>query len=72
MQNIASCAPLLVFQLIAFGLPLQIVKTTAFQPTFFPPGNPFKFSSGGIGLCAVNLGLPIIGLLLLVTLHDSL
>lgn len=72
MQNIVSCAYLLEFQLIVFGLFLQIVKTTPLQTTFLPRGNLSKFSSWGIGVCVVNLGLLIIGLLLLVTLHDSL
>jgi len=62
----------LEFELILFGLSLQIVKTTDFQPTFFPRGNPFKFSGGDIQPYVVNLGLLIIGLLWLVTLHDSL
>lgn len=36
MQNTATCVHVLEFHLIAFGLSLQIVKATAFQPPFFP------------------------------------
>lgn len=36
MQNTPNCAHLLEFQLIVFALPLQIIKATALQTSFFP------------------------------------